>query len=84
MTLEVLERGMMADVLPLDMLNLLVITDAHRMATCPTVHKVACHLGVYCWQIFYLILWMASHEGSIKSMWAVIPKAECERYGADL
>lgn len=43
MTLEVLERGMMADVLPLDMLNLLVITDAHRMATCPTVHKVAWH-----------------------------------------
>ena len=40
MTIEVLERGMMADVLPLDMLNLLVITDAHRMATCPTVHKV--------------------------------------------
>ncbi|XP_050699667.1 endoribonuclease Dicer-like isoform X6 [Eriocheir sinensis] len=40
MTLEVLERGMMADVLPLDMLNLLVITDAHRMATCPTVHKI--------------------------------------------
>ncbi|XP_045117538.1 endoribonuclease Dcr-1-like isoform X2 [Portunus trituberculatus] len=45
MTIEVLERGMMADVLPLDMLNLLVITDAHRMATCPTVHKILSSCG---------------------------------------
>ena len=40
MTIEVLERSMLSDVLPLDTLNLLVITDAHRMATCSTVHKV--------------------------------------------
>lgn len=40
MTVDVLEEGLEAGVLSLDMLNLLVITDAHRMATCCTIAKV--------------------------------------------
>nr|XP_053644192.1 endoribonuclease Dicer-like [Cherax quadricarinatus] len=45
MTVDVLEQGLQAGVLPLDMLNLLVITDAHRMATSPTIAKVLNRCG---------------------------------------
>ncbi|XP_071514662.1 endoribonuclease Dcr-1 isoform X2 [Panulirus ornatus] len=45
MTVDVLEEGLEAGVLSLDMLNLLVITDAHRMATCSTIDKVLSRCG---------------------------------------
>ncbi|KAK7066289.1 hypothetical protein SK128_011045, partial [Halocaridina rubra] len=37
MTVDVLERGLGDGVLPFDMLNLLVVTDAHRMPSSPSV-----------------------------------------------
>lgn len=40
MTVEVVECGLATGLLPLDALNLLVITDAHRMATSQTVNQV--------------------------------------------
>ncbi|XP_045623437.1 endoribonuclease Dcr-1 isoform X2 [Procambarus clarkii] len=45
MTVDVMEQGLQAGVLPLDMLNLLVITDAHRMATSPTIAKILSRCG---------------------------------------
>nr|ACC62400.2 ribonuclease III [Penaeus monodon] len=40
MTVDVLEKGLETGLLQLDMLNLLVITDAHRVATFPPLIKV--------------------------------------------
>ncbi|KAK3886818.1 hypothetical protein Pcinc_009043 [Petrolisthes cinctipes] len=45
MTVDVVERGMAAGLLPLHALNLLVITDAHRMATSQTVSQILSKCG---------------------------------------